>query len=75
MNLDDRGFKHEAESLSGVVQGALLKILLDGQSLCLCPTFEFPMGYRTKSRLKNGRKYSSWGLWMLAIFFYFSVTR
>jgi len=33
MNLDD--LKHEVESMSGVVRGALFKILLDGQSLCL----------------------------------------
>ena len=59
MNLDDRGIKHEAESMSGVVRGALFKFLLDGQSLCLCPALEFQMGYKTKSCLKSGREFSS----------------
>jgi hypothetical protein len=45
MDLDDQGIKHEVETMSGVVRGAVLKILL-GMSW---PVFEFPMQYKTKS--------------------------
>jgi hypothetical protein len=48
MNLDDQGIKHEAESMSGVVRGALFEILLDIQKYL--PVFELPMQYKNRSQ-------------------------
>ena len=67
MDLDDRGIKHEAESMSGVVRGALFKCFGWAKSLRV---FEFQMPYKQThvSKVEGSFRYKVFDVRNLANF-------